>query len=102
MKSPIKPADLDLDGIGLDESKCWIGRADTLILTVYTLPVLQTKIYLFGSIGEDELQNNTWNKKVTQLFYIIAKLIQFVLIMAAFWIFTPYSWLLWIFQRNHI
>jgi len=30
-------------------------------------------------------------KKVTQLFYIIAKLIQLVLIMAAFWIFTPYN-----------
>ena len=41
---------------------------------------------------KDELQNNTWNKKkVTQLFYIIAKLIQFVLIMADFWIFTPYN-----------
>jgi hypothetical protein len=54
------------------------------------LPVLQTKRYL-AVLVKEELQNNTCNKEVTQLFYIIAKLIQFVLIMAAFWIFTLYN-----------
>ena len=93
MKSPVEPADLDLDGTGLDESKCWIGRAGTLMLsmTVYTLLVLQTKDIYLAVLVKDELQNNTWNKKVTQLFYIIAKLIQFFQIMAAFLIFTPYN-----------
>jgi len=54
LKSSIQPSDLDLDGTGLDESKCWTGRADTLMLTitVYNLLVLQTKRYLFGSTGE--------------------------------------------------
>jgi hypothetical protein len=75
LKSPIQPAGLDLDGTGLDESKCWIRRVDTLMLTltVYTLLVLQTKRYLFGSTGE------RWIVK------------QFVLIMAAFWILTLYK-----------
>lgn len=54
LNSPIQPADLDLDRTGLDESKRWIGRVDTLMLTVtfYTLLVLQTKRYFFDSIGE--------------------------------------------------
>jgi hypothetical protein len=47
-------------------------------------------IYL-AVLVKDELQNKTWNKKSDSTFYIIAKLIQMVLIMAAFWIFTPYN-----------
>jgi len=54
LNNPIQPADLDLDGTGLDESKHWMRKADALMLTLtfYTLLVLQTKRYLFGSIGE--------------------------------------------------
>jgi hypothetical protein len=67
-ESPTQPAHMDLDGTGLDESKRWIGRADTLMLTltVYTLLVLQTRRYLFGSIGERRIAKQyTEKKKVT-------------------------------------
>jgi len=87
-----------------------------LTFIVYIVIVLQSLVSVqfsclekkkkFGSVSESPIINNMITNQVTMLFYVVAKLIRFVLIMAAFQVFILYNiirlfWRFWRTSTQH-
>jgi hypothetical protein len=101
-----KHVDMVVDETGQDNRKRRIGSADTqYVLKAYILLctswlLLQTlvlnttcmfeKRYLFSSASERHCKQCMETKRLAP-FFISAKLVRFVLVMAALWISVPYN-----------